>query len=55
MPEYIDLNGDRLVDIRDFSILLYNWGTPKDPRADLNSDGVVNLIDVSIMLYWWTG
>ncbi|OHA47889.1 MAG: hypothetical protein A2806_02520 [Candidatus Terrybacteria bacterium RIFCSPHIGHO2_01_FULL_48_17] len=55
VPEYIDLNGDRLVDIRDFSILLYNWGTPKDPRADLNSDGVVNLIDVSIMLYWWTG
>ena len=55
VPEHIDLNGDRLVGIRDFSILLFHWGTPKDPRADVNGDGVINLIDVSILLYWWTG
>jgi len=39
----------------DFSILLYNWGIPKNPTADLNGDGRVNLTDFSIMLYYWTG
>lgn len=50
-----DINNDKKVNLVDFSILLYNWGPPKNPAADLNSDGKVNLIDFSIMLYWWTG
>lgn len=50
-----DINGDKKVNLIDFSILLYNWGKPKNPAADLNNDGKVNLTDFSIMLYWWTG
>lgn len=50
-----DLNADKKVDLVDFSILLYNWGEPKNPKADLNNDGIVDLVDFSIMLYWWTG
>lgn len=50
-----DTNEDGRVNLVDFSILLYNWGVPKNPDVDLNSDGEVNLIDFSIMLYWWTG
>lgn len=49
-----DLNTDKKVDLVDFSILLYNWGKPKNPKADLNNDGIVDLVDFSIMLYWWT-
>lgn len=50
-----DSNNDAKVNLVDFSILLYNWGVPKNPAADLNSDGRVNLVDFSIMLYHWTG
>ena len=50
-----DINGDGRTNLVDFSILLYNWGIPKNPAADLNSDGKVNLTDFSIMLYYWTG
>ncbi len=50
-----DLNGDVRVDLVDFSILLYNWGKPKNLKADINNDGLVDLVDFSIMLYWWTG
>jgi len=50
-----DTNKDGKVNLVDFSILLYNWGVPKNPDADLNNDGKVNLVDFSIMLYWWTG
>ena len=50
-----DINGDKKVNLADFSILLYNWGIPKNPAVDLNNDGKVNLRDFSIMLYWWTG
>ena len=51
----VDMNTDNKVNLVDFSILLYNWGVPKNPAADLNSDGKVNLTDFSIMLYYWTG
>lgn len=54
-PICADLNGDRVVNLPDFSILLFNWGAPKDPRTDCNGDGVVDLIDFSVMLFWWTG
>lgn len=50
-----DINGDKKVNLFDFSILLYNWGIPKNPAVDLNSDGKVDLRDFSIMLYYWTG
>ncbi len=47
--------GENIVNLVDISILLYNWGVPKNPKADLNKDGRVDLIDLSIMLYSWTG
>jgi hypothetical protein len=49
-----DLNRDGKVNITDFSILLYYWGTD-DACADQNSNGNVDLIDFSIMMYHWTG
>lgn len=49
-----DLNGDGKVNLVDFSILLFHWGT-EDPIADLNSDIKVNLTDFSILLFNWTG
>jgi len=49
-----DLNGDGLVNLTDFSILLYYWGTDDD-CADQNDDGIVDLTDFSIMMFFWTG
>lgn len=49
-----DLNKDGKVDLIDFSILLYWWGT-NDACSDQNQDGIVNLQDFSIMMYYWTG
>lgn len=48
-----DLNDDNRADITDLSILLYNWGVPKNARADYNKDGRVDIIDFSILLYYW--
>jgi hypothetical protein len=49
-----DLNKDGKVNLFDFSILLYYWGTDNS-CADQNQDGTVNLVDFSIMMYYWTG
>lgn len=49
-----DLNKDGKVNLLDFSILLYHWGTG-DLCADQNHDGAVGLADFSIMMYYWTG
>lgn len=49
-----DLNKDGKVNITDFSILLYYWGTD-NACADQNSSGNVDLTDFSIMMYYWTG
>lgn len=49
-----DLNQDGKVNITDFSILLYYWGT-NNACADQNHNGSVDLIDFSIMMYNWTG
>jgi cysteine-rich repeat protein len=49
-----DLNKDGRVNLLDFSILLYYWGSD-NPCADQNQDGIVNLADFSIMMYYWTG
>ncbi|MCX7778785.1 MAG: hypothetical protein N2259_00895, partial [Patescibacteria group bacterium] len=52
-----DLNkkNQQRINFVDVSILLYNWGRPKNKRADLNNDGWVNYTDLSILLYYWTG
>lgn len=49
-----DLNKDSRVNLTDFSILLYNWGTD-NACSDQNQNGKVDLIDFSIMMYYWTG
>ena len=50
-----DLNKDNRVNLIDCSILVYNWGIPKDLAVDLNGDGKINIVDCSIMAYYWTG
>jgi len=49
-----DLNRDGKVNLVDFSILLFNWGTA-NLCADQNKNGKVDLTDFSILLYNWTG
>jgi hypothetical protein len=49
-----DLNCDGSVNLVDFSILLYNWGSA-DKKSDINGDGKVGLPDFSIMMFYWTG
>lgn len=61
MSKRVNLNSDKdkrgrdIINFVDISILLYNWGKPKNLRADLNGDGKVNYTDLSILLYYWTG
>lgn len=52
-----DLNADRIIDLTDFSIMMYDYGVgnPSNVLADVNDDGVVNLTDFSIMMYHWSG
>lgn len=52
-----DLNVDNLVNLTDFSILMYNYGTSSPPNvlADINDNGPVDLVDFSVMMYYWTG
>lgn len=54
--DLLDLNGDRRIDMADFSILLFYWGRQGNAirRYDFNHDSVVDLADVSILLYYWT-
>ena len=49
-----NLNDDARVDLTDFSILLYYWGSSHIP-GDINCDGTIDLTDFSIMMYYWTG
>ncbi len=49
-----DLNKDGKVNLADFSILLFHWGTMSSV-ADINMDNKVGLADFSIMLFQWTG
>jgi hypothetical protein len=53
----MDLNFDGEVDVIDFSILLYFWGStnPQNKCVDENSDGIVDVFDFSLMMYEWTG
>ena len=48
-----DLNGDKRVDLIDFSIMLFWWERAAE-CPDQNQDGIVDIIDVSILLFWWT-
>ncbi|MFH1173288.1 MAG: dockerin type I domain-containing protein [bacterium] len=51
-----DLNGDKRVNLVDFSISAYWYKRPSPPAsADLNNDKKVDLVDFSIMAYYWTG
>jgi len=49
-----DLNNDGKINIVDFSMLIFHWGTD-ELIADLNQDGTVNLTDFSILVFNWTG
>ncbi|MBM3206511.1 MAG: hypothetical protein FJZ43_02730 [Candidatus Staskawiczbacteria bacterium] len=51
-----DFNGDCLVNLVDFSILIYWFDSSEVPlKIDLNSDKKADLVDFSIMAYYWTG
>ncbi len=53
-----DLSRDGKVNLTDFSILLFWWGTAggdSNPPADINGDAKVSLTDFSILLFGWTG
>lgn len=53
-----DLNRDGSVDLIDFSILIFWWGTAggeSDPPADISGNARVGLEDFSILLFNWTG
>ena len=52
----VDLNGDRKIDMRDFSILLFYFGRVGIDfgPSDFNGDNKVTMADVSILLYYWT-
>ncbi|HBA36938.1 TPA: hypothetical protein DCZ15_03645 [Candidatus Falkowbacteria bacterium] len=51
-----DVNGDRRVNLVDFSIVAY-WHKRSGPpvKVDLNGDGAVTLADLSIVAFYWTG
>jgi cysteine-rich repeat protein len=53
-----DLNRDGKVNLIDFSILIFWWGTDggnSNPPADINGNGRVSIEDFSILLFNWTG
>lgn len=51
-----DLNGDKKVNLIDFSIAVYWYKRPSPPAlVDLNKDGKIDLIDFSIISFYWTG
>ncbi|HMO78286.1 MAG TPA: dockerin type I domain-containing protein [Candidatus Paceibacterota bacterium] len=53
-----DLNRDGKINLVDFSILIFWWGTNagnSSPSADINGNGKVGIEDFSILLFNWTG
>lgn len=52
-----DLNTDQLINLVDFSILMFNYGakSPSNKAADINDNGPVDLVDFSVMMFHWTG
>ncbi len=53
-PVLGDLNGDNLVGIVDFLMLLGNWGLCPGCPADLDCDGMVGITDFLILLGAWS-
>ena len=51
-----DLNVDNIVDLTDFSILMYSYGKVNFPNqaADISDDNIVDLVDFSIMMSNWS-
>jgi hypothetical protein len=49
-----DIDCSSRVDMVDFSILMYYWGTSSS-QADINADGIVDLTDFSILMFYWDG
>jgi cysteine-rich repeat protein len=52
-----DLNRDGRVNLVDFSIMIFWWGTNggnSEPPADINGNGRVGIEDFSILLFNWT-
>ncbi len=52
-----DLSIDNLINLTDFSILMFNYATSNPPNkaADINDNGPVDLVDFSVMMFFWTG
>lgn len=53
-----DLSRDGRVNLTDFSILIFWWGTDggnSNPPADINGNARVGIEDFSILLFNWTG
>lgn len=51
-----DCNLDKVIDLRDFSILAFWYQKPNPPKCiDTNNDGIVNLTDFSILAFYWSG
>lgn len=53
-----DLNVDNLVNLTDFSILMFDYGqkNPVNKATDINDNGgAPDLVDFSVMLFYWTG
>ena len=53
-----DLNRDTKVNLTDFSIMIFWWGSNggnSNPSADINGNGKVGIEDFSILLFNWTG
>lgn len=53
-----DLNRDGRVNLTDFSIMIFWWGSDggnSNPPADINGNGKVGIEDFSILLFNWTG
>jgi hypothetical protein len=54
MEAAADVDGDGIVDIKDFSVLAFWYGKPNPPKnVDLNGDGKVDMTDFSILAYYW--
>jgi hypothetical protein len=54
-PCVADLNGDRVVDGADLSVVLAFWGSceTSDCPADFDGDGAVTGADLSVLLATW--
>ena len=52
-----DFNTDGAVDVLDFAVLVFFWGTgpAENPCVDINGSGVVDLVDFGSFVFAWTG